>query len=76
MLIIPIVESLPGDEKASAMSLLHSFYCWGHVAVVLLSTLFFFACRYKSLVLSSHNLVTRARGKYISVFKGAAEKNS
>ncbi len=41
VLISPIVESLPGDEKASAMSLLHSFYCWGHVAVVLLSTLFF-----------------------------------
>lgn len=41
VLISPIVESLPGDEKAGAMSLLHSFYSWGHVAVVLLSTLFF-----------------------------------
>jgi MFS family permease len=41
VLISPIVESLPGDEKASAMSLLHSFYCWGHVAVVILSTLYF-----------------------------------
>ena len=41
VLISPIVESLPGDEKASAMSLLHSFYCWGHVAVVLCSTLYF-----------------------------------
>lgn len=41
VLISPIVEFLPGDEKASAMSLLHSFYCWGHVAVVLLSTLYF-----------------------------------
>ncbi|MBQ5317864.1 MAG: MFS transporter [Oscillospiraceae bacterium] len=41
VLISPIVESLPGDEKASAMSLLHSFYCWGQVSVVLLSTLFF-----------------------------------
>lgn len=41
VLISPIVESLPGDEKASAMSILHSFYCWGHVAVVLLSTAFF-----------------------------------
>jgi len=41
VLISPIVESLPGEEKASAMSLLHSFYCWGHVAVVLLSTLYF-----------------------------------
>ena len=41
VLISPIIESLPGDEKAGAMSLLHSFYCWGHVGVVLLSTLYF-----------------------------------
>lgn len=41
VLISPIVDSLPGDAKASAMSLLHSFYCWGQVAVVLLSTAFF-----------------------------------
>lgn len=41
VLISPIVEALPGDEKASAMSLLHSFYCWGHVSVVILSTVFF-----------------------------------
>ena len=41
VLISPIVESCPSDNKEKAMSLLHSFYCWGHVAVVLLSTLFF-----------------------------------
>lgn len=41
VLVSPIVEALPGEEKASAMSLLHSFYCWGQVAVVLLSTVFF-----------------------------------
>ncbi len=40
VLISPIVEACPFDNKASAMSLLHSFYCWGSVAVVLLSTLF------------------------------------
>lgn len=40
VLISPIVEALPGDAKASAMSLLHAFYCWGQVLVVLLSTLF------------------------------------
>ena len=39
VLVSPIVEFLPGDEKASAMSLLHSFYCWGQVGVVLLTTL-------------------------------------
>ena len=41
VLISPIVEALPSKEKAGAMSLLHSFYCWGHMAVVLLSTLYF-----------------------------------
>lgn len=38
VLVSPIVDSLPGDAKASAMSLLHSFYCWGQVGVVLIST--------------------------------------
>lgn len=41
VLISPIVESCPGDQKEKAMSLLHSFYCWGHVGVVLISTIFF-----------------------------------
>ncbi len=41
VIISPIVQSLPGEQKESAMSLLHSFYCWGHVAVVILSTVFF-----------------------------------
>ena len=43
VLVSPIVENCPGDGKAGRMSLLHSFYCWGTVAVVLLSTLFFAA---------------------------------
>lgn len=41
VLISPIVEACPTDDKTSAMSLLHSFYCWGVVAVTLISTLFF-----------------------------------
>ena len=41
VLISPIVEACPTKRKEAAMSLLHSFYCWGHLAVVLLSTLFF-----------------------------------
>ncbi len=41
VLISPIMESCPSDNKEKAMSLLHSFYCWGHVGVVALSTLFF-----------------------------------
>ena len=39
VMVSPMVEALPGDAKASAMSLLHSFYCWGQMAVVLLTTL-------------------------------------
>ncbi|MDE6063761.1 MAG: MFS transporter, partial [Lachnospiraceae bacterium] len=38
VLVSPIVENCPTDNKEKAMSLLHSFYCWGHVGVVLLST--------------------------------------
>lgn len=42
VLVSPIVEATPSSSaKEAAMSLLHSFYCWGHVAVVLLSTLGF-----------------------------------
>lgn len=41
VIVSPIVEACPTDNKEAAMSLLHSFYCWGHVGVVLLSTLFF-----------------------------------
>lgn len=41
VLISPIMESCPTKNKEKAMSLLHSFYCWGHVGVVLISTLFF-----------------------------------
>lgn len=41
VLISPIMEACPTDNKEQAMSLLHSFYCWGHVGVVLISTVFF-----------------------------------
>ncbi|MBP3488765.1 MAG: MFS transporter [Roseburia sp.] len=44
VLISPIVEACPTEKKEAAMSLLHSFYCWGHLGVVLLSTLFFKLC--------------------------------
>ena len=39
VIISPIVDSCPGDAKASAMSLLPSFYCGGQVGVVLITTL-------------------------------------
>jgi fucose permease len=41
VLVSPVVDSIPGEtnKKPAAMSLLHSFYCWGQMAVILLSTL-------------------------------------
>lgn len=41
VLVSPVVEACPTDKKEQTMSLLHSFYCWGHVGVVLISTTFF-----------------------------------
>nr|WP_177297345.1 MFS transporter [uncultured Blautia sp.] len=41
VLVSPVVEACPSDNKEKAMSMLHSFYCWGHVGVVFLSTVFF-----------------------------------
>lgn len=43
VIISLIVEACPTPHKEKTMSLLHSFYCWGHVAVVAISTLFFAA---------------------------------
>ena len=42
VLVSPVVEACPSDNKEKAMSMLHSFYCWGHASVVLISTLFFY----------------------------------
>lgn len=59
VLISPIIEACPTKNKAGFMSLLHSFYCWGQLGVVLLSTLFFrlvgienwhFACFFWTIV--------------------------
>ena len=41
VLVSPIVEACPFENKAGVMSFLHSFYCWGSVGVVLFSTIFF-----------------------------------
>jgi len=41
VLVSPVVEACPTDNKEATMSLLHSFYCWGHVGVVLISTIYF-----------------------------------
>ncbi|MGN1195021.1 MAG: MFS transporter [Acutalibacteraceae bacterium] len=41
VIISPLVEACPTENKSGSMSLLHSFYCWGQMSVVLLSTVFF-----------------------------------
>ncbi len=41
VLVSPIMEACPTDNKKTAMSLLHSFYCWGQAGVVLFSTIYF-----------------------------------
>jgi len=41
VLVGPVVQALPLDQTAGAVSILHSFYCWGHAGVVLLTTLLF-----------------------------------
>ena len=40
VIVSPVVEAIPGDKKASAMTILHSFYCWGQVLVVLITKLY------------------------------------
>ena len=42
VLVSPVVEACPTKNKGKEMSLLHSFYCWGYVAVILISTAFFY----------------------------------
>lgn len=44
LLLSPIVNAIPTDEKAGAMSVLHSFYSWGQAAVILLTTVLLFVC--------------------------------
>ena len=41
VLVSPIIEACPFENKEATMSLLHSFYCWGSVGTILISTLFF-----------------------------------
>lgn len=40
VLISPVMEAIPGDEKSADMSFLHSFYCWGQLSAILITTLF------------------------------------
>ena len=42
VLLSPIIDAIPGDDKGPAMSLMHSFYAWGQVATIIITTLFIF----------------------------------
>lgn len=42
LLLSPMVNSIPGDEKAAAMSVLHSFYAWGQLVVIIITTVAIF----------------------------------
>jgi MFS family permease len=42
VMLSPIVNSIPHDEKGPAMALMHSFYAWGQVATIVITTLFLF----------------------------------
>ncbi len=48
VLVSPVVEACPSNNKEKTMSMLHSFYCWGHVGVVVISTIFFHVLGIKS----------------------------
>lgn len=48
ILLSPIINAIPGNDKGPAMSLLHSFYAWGQVATIIITTLFIF-------IAGSHN---------------------
>ena len=41
VLASPIIEACPFENKEATMSLLHSFYCWGTVGTIVISTVFF-----------------------------------
>jgi len=52
LLLSPIIEAIPSDEKDKAMSMLHSFYAWGQVAVVVVTTLLvYFGVKWQAIVL-------------------------
>ena len=71
VLISPIMEACPTKNKEKTMSLLHSFYCWGHMGVVLLSTVFFFGCRHSQLENSHLDLGDYSPFQYRSFYESA-----
>ena len=76
VVISPVIEAIPGDAKASDMAMLHSFYCWGQVGVVALSTLFFavFGIEHWNIV-SMLWAIVPALGAVLFIFVPIAELN-
>lgn len=80
VLISPVVEACPSDNKAGTMSLLHSFFCWGTVGVIALSTLFFVLFgrenwRYLSFVWAALALFNGLNFALVPVIEPQEEKN-
>lgn len=42
VLLSPIINAMPNDDKAGAMSLMHSFYAWGQAATIIITTVFIY----------------------------------
>ncbi|MHB1456344.1 MAG: MFS transporter [Armatimonadota bacterium] len=47
VLLSPIINAMPNEDKACAMSLMHSFYAWGQVATIIVTTVFIFLFGHK-----------------------------
>lgn len=80
VLISPVVESCPTDNKAGAMSLLHSFYCWGTVVVIGISTLFFMlfgrdSWRYLAFVWAVFSLLNGLYFCFVPVIEPKEQEN-
>lgn len=69
VIISPLVEACPTENKSGSMSLLHSFYCWGQMSVVLFSTLFFtfVGIEYWRLLSVLWAIIPLVNGFYMSV---------
>lgn len=69
VIISPLVEACPTDNKSGSMSLLHSFYCWGQMSVVLFSTLFFvaFGTAHWRILSALWAVVPLVNGFYLSI---------
>lgn len=65
VLCSPIVEACPFDNKEATMSLLHSFYCWGAVGTIVISTLFFCSVWHGQLEMAGCLMGTCSGHKYL-----------